>query len=901
MPNHSDKERGPRLLVLERADADFSTKQAKTVFLVFLAIVIAGALLFLCAYGRYNDRVLYEERLSQMGEVTTELFAGLDDVIDSKWRAVDTQVNYLCDESPQDEEALVSLMERQHRLANLGDEGTDLVVVDDKGRYYTQTGPKGSMQGMDHLLGNPERINYVTNTMTTNKTLMVFLERLEQPVRLSLGDGQDTELAYSGLLCNMEELEPYFSCEAYDGANNVVVVDEDGSKLFSSNDSLIRGHNAFNVLKQMQYLHGSSFDKAAAELEANGVAYSNAVLDGEEYYYALSRMDSADWTLVFLVPARYVATNTVELVNTTVKLVMGFAIALVAACAVVIYAVLRSKQRQVIEIEHKNAEDLKRVNAELDNKNEELEFAVRDAQMARSQAESSNHAKSDFLANMSHDIRTPMNAIVGITNLMEQGATSPERLADYIQKIKLASNHMLSLINDILDMSKIESDKVELQLVPVSLAEQINQVDNIIRAQANEHHHEFHIFVNDLRHEYLVADGVRLRQTILNLLSNAVKYTPDGGRIELNITELDSSDADRARLVFGVTDTGVGMDEGFLEHIFDPFSRAESSGTNKVQGTGLGMAITKNIVELMGGSIEVESALGKGSKFTVVLDLAIDKDASYDIGVERMLLVHGEQRLERNIRLRCEEAGIVLDVAKSVEDACAGTSARNADVILLAGYVDDPALEASVAALREAAGENGPLIFCIDCALRGQVVQRIVAAGADGFVSRPFFLAELEGVVRRAHGSTTAPASGASVLNGMRFLCAEDNQLNAEILSALLEMSGASCEICPDGVAIVERFAGVKPGEFDAILMDVQMPRMNGLEATRAIRMGANPLGAVIPIIAMTANAFSEDVRSSLEAGMTAHTSKPIDMSLLEKTMEKLIAPPLDPEAIADE
>lgn len=888
--------------MLKRADADFSAKQAKTVFMVFLAIVIAGALLFLNMYGRYNDRVLYEERLSQMGEVTTELFDGLDDIIDSKWHAVDTQVNYLRDESPQDVKALVSFMERQHRLANLGDEGTDIIMVDDKGRYYTQAGPKGSMQEMDHLLGNPERINYVTTTMTTNKTLMVFLERLEQPVRLSLGDGQDTKIVYAGLLCNMEELEPYFSCEAYDGANNVIVVDNDGSKLFSSNNSPIRGHNAFSVLKQMRYLHGSSFDKAAAELEANGVAYSNAVLDDEEYYYALSRMDSADWTLVFLVPARYVATNTVGLVNTTVKLVMGFAFALVTACAVAIYIVLRAKQRQVLEIEHKNAEGLKRVNAELDTKNEELEFAVRDAQVARSQAEASNHAKSDFLANMSHDIRTPMNAIVGITNLIEHGTTSPEQLADYIQKIKLSSNHMLSLINDILDMSKIESDKVELQLVPVSLAEQINQVDNIIRAQALGRHHEFHIFVNDLRHEYLVADGVRLRQTILNLLSNAVKYTPDGGQVELSITELNSGDADYARLLFEVTDTGIGMDEEFLKYIFDPFSRAESSGTNKVQGTGLGMAIAKNIVELMGGSIEVESTPGKGSKFTVVLDLAIDKDASYDIGVERMLLVCGEQRLERNVSMRCEEAGIVLDVAKSVEDACAGAAAHIADVILLAGCVDDPALEASIAALREAAGEDGPLVFCIDYALRGQVTQRVVAAGADGFVSRPFFLAELEGVVRRVYGSTATPTSDTSVLNGMRFLCAEDNQLNAEILSALLEMSGASCEVCPDGAAIVERFASVKPGEFDAILMDIQMPRMNGLEATRAIRMGANPLGAVIPIIAMTANAFSEDVRSSLEAGMTAHTSKPIDISLLEKTMEKLVAPPpLDPAAIADE
>lgn len=360
-----------------------------------------------------------------------------------------------------------------------------------------------------------------------------------------------------------------------------------------------------------------------------------------------------------------------------------------------------------------------------------------------------------------------MNAIVGLASLMENDLQNPGKLQGYIDKLKTASWHLLNLINEILDMSKIESGKATLNIQPFRMAEQIAQVDSVIRQQAVLRDQQFTVQVHDLLHENVEGDATRLRQVLLNILSNAVKYTGHGGSISLNVEEILRS-GHYARYKFTVTDNGIGMSEAFQKHIYESFSRAENSVTNKVQGTGLGMAITKNIVDMMGGVITLQSQLGKGTRFEVVLDFKI-----------------------------CEET------AQAAPAVC------------------------------------------------------------------------------------PAPAQDSPSLHGMRFLCAEDNEINAEILQSLLEMRGASCTICRDGAEVVEKFRTVAPGEYDAILMDVQMPGMDGYEATRMIRSGANPLGRTIPIIAMTANAFAEDVKKSLDAGMNAHLSKPVDLNALEQTLQR--------------
>lgn len=591
----------------------------------------------------------------------------------------------------------------------------------------------------------------MSNSLISDETRMVFLQRLEEPVTVENG-GQQTTLIYYGISQNMEELNPYFECSAYNGNNSVYVVDEAGLRLFSSNDDgLLKGFNIYHILEGMEYLHGSSFDLARKELEVENIAYSNAVINDTEVYYALYRMENAEWTLIFLVPSAYVATNTVALVNTTIRMVLIFAVLLVIFSAAAIFWLMRMQQRAALEVERRN-------NAQLERINEELAAAVEVAEKA-------TKAKSDFLANMSHDIRTPMNAIVGITNLMEHEADASDKLHTYIQKVQLSSRHLLSLINDILDMSKIESSEVALNQDSISLAEQVGQVDSIIRSQTAERGQTFVIRTHHVVHEYLIGDGVRLRQIFLNLLSNAVKYTPYGGAIRFELEELPCPQPEHATFHITVEDNGYGMEEAFVKHIFEPFTRGESSMTNKVQGTGLGMAITKNIVDLMGGTITVRSTVDRGSCFDVTLTFPIDDSVKNQVSVESLLLIAEEKELTGNLQAVLQEAGVSFFAASSEKQA-------------------------------------------------------------------------------------------------------------EEVLQAQR----------------VEAFEQVKPGDYDAVLLDIQMPRMNGLEASRAIRSGSNPLGQTIPIIAMTANAFTEDIRDCLNAGMDAHVSKPIDIAVLERTLRNLMA-----------
>ena len=519
--------------------------------------------------------------------------------------------------------------------------------------------------------------------------------------------------------------------------------------------------------------------------------------------------------------------------------------------------------------------------------NKKLQESHQELEEALLEAENANLAKTTFLSNMSHDIRTPMNAIVGITNLMEHEDGLSDKMQSYIQKVQFSSRHLLGLINDILDMSRIESNEVRLNVEHVSLAEQIGQIDTIIRTQANERRQTFRIDAHELVHEYLVCDGVRFRQVLLNLLSNAIKYTPDEGTITLDLSEVPCEVPNHARFICTVTDNGYGMTPEFIRHIFEPFTRAENSVTNKVQGTGLGMAITKNIVDMMGGEIHVDSEVGKGSCFKVTLILRIDAPKAYAVSGKRILLVSDDGQVIQNVQAAVSEIPAACYTVSSETEAREWLEGHTADVILISGCVHNEALKAAVKGLREAARKE-VLIMAVDYVCDEETENRIAGSGVDGIVSRPFFLSNLEQAVARTAGDTDFKQERGSVLRGMKFLCAEDNELNAEILKEILEMYDAQCTIYPDGEEIVQAFQNVKEGDYDVILMDIQMPKMNGLEATAAIRNGSNPLGKTMPIIAMTANAFSEDVQHCIGAGMDAHIAKPLDVGVLEKTLREL-------------
>ena len=844
------------------------TKQTIIGLLIAAALVIAGVFTFLNFYNSYIDDTLYAERLNQMREVTTQLFSGLEDVVRGQWRTVETQRRSLLREQPHTWDEMYAFMEDQAYQSDLESIQCNIIAVDKNGGYYTQNGRQGLLSERDYLNGNPERISYVTNSLISDESRMVFLQRLEEPVTIQDADGPIT-LTYYGISQNMEQLNPYFECAAYSGNSSVYVVDDNGLKLFSSSSSgdLLKGYNVFTTLRNMSYLHGTSFEDTSAALSEHGLAYSNALLGDKEIYYSLYKMDSSAWTLIFLVPSQFVATNTVDLVNMTIRLVLIFSVALIVISVALVFWMLKKQQKAALVIERRNNEKLERLNTQL---------------------QEASQAKSDFLANMSHDIRTPMNAIVGITKLMAHDKNDPAKIDSYIGKVQQSSQHLLSLINDVLDMSKIESGEVTLNMEPIGIADQIGQIESIVRPQIEERRQSFTIRTHNITHEHLTGDAVRLRQVFINLLSNAIKYTPNGGSIRLDLEELPCKTPDHATLRIAVTDSGYGMSPEFVEHIFEPFTRAENSTTNRVQGTGLGMAITKNIVDLAGGTISVQSEVDKGSCFTVELPLLIDDSVKTELPVRSVLLIADEQTLIDNAQAAFKEADATLLLAKSEAEVDALLRQAAVDIVLLGSRLNGDTLANNVQRLRKNAG-NALLFYCCDYEEREHLPAIAENGGVDGVLARPFFLSNLVHAIDRAHNEMPADVpESASILNGMRFLCAEDNALNAEILQAVLDMNGATCVIYPDGQQIVDAFASVQPGEFDAILMDVQMPVMNGLDATRAIRHSENPLGKTIPIIAMTANAFSEDVQNCLNAGMDAHVPKPLDIAALERTLKSV-------------
>ena len=739
-----------------------------------IGVVIVAVILTLFIVSRtYIQNLVYHERLNQMEEVTHQMFRSLEDVIDTHWSEVNVQCNYLYCTPLKTDTEFYRYLQKLSELSNYHERQIELIAVDSAGHYYTENGRMGLLREMNYLEDSPQRISYVSNSLTVDDSRMVFLEQLSTPITLQSGEKEIT-LRYFGISQSMTQLNDYFRCDAYENNNSVYVLDDNGFKLFNANDTeLLKGHNVYTVLSRMSYLHGSSFAVAKERLDRTGSCYSNAVLDGTEYFYALKQMENAQWTLAFLVPAKYVAVNTQKLVSIVMIIIIVIAMVFSVITVFVGWSLLRQKQQQELQAEKEANLRLEQYNIHLTQVNDELRQAQDIAAEALQSAERASKAKTDFLANMSHDIRTPMNAIIGITTLMKNELHQPEKLAEHLDKLENSGQLLLGIINDILDMSRIESGKTTLNVEKMNLPQQISQLDSIIRQQAGQRRQTFTVNTH-LQHENVLADPNRLNRVLMNILSNAVKYTPTGGHIRFEVDELPRNEH-YARYRFVVQDDGIGMSEAYQKTLFDPFTREERSGTNKVQGTGLGMAITKNIVDLMGGSINVESTTGKGTRFEVVLEFPVDAEA-------------------------------------------------------------DTVPEAQV--LPEEEEETSPL-------------------------------------------------------SGMKFLCAEDNAINAEILEMLLEANGASCTICSNGQEIVDAFASVKPGEYDMILMDVQMPVMDGLEATRRIRSGENPLGRIIPILAMTANAFLEDMQKSREAGMDEHLSKPVDIAALEQTVKRFrVIPP---------
>ena len=518
---------------------------------------------------------------------------------------------------------------------------------------------------------------------------------------------------------------------------------------------------------------------------------------------------------------------------------------------------------------------------------------------ALAQANRANEAKSAFLSNMSHDIRTPMNAIIGFTALLSKDAESPEKVREYTRKISASSQHLLSLINDVLDMSKIESGKTSLNIAPFSLPGLMEELYTILLPQARAKRQDLAFHVHGRPAEQLLGDKLHLNQILINLLSNAIKYTPDGGEISLLVEDLAPTAPQYAHLCFTVRDNGIGMSEKFLETVFDPFSREENSTASGIQGTGLGMAITKNLVELMGGTIQVQSRQGDGTAFTVELSFALPAQPYEENfwarkGISRILVADDDEQMCLDIRGIMDGAGVEVAYATdghSAVEAAARARERGAGfhVILIDWKMPGQKGVETARLLRAEVGRDVPILV-LTAYDWDDIEDEAFAAGVNAFMPKPFFVSTFRQVLDGldcAQSANPAPPP-VDALKGLFFLVAEDNELNAEILSEMLDMEGAGCELAVNGELAVERFLRADPDRYDMILMDVQMPVMGGYEATRRIRASGHPRAADIPIVAMTANAFAEDVRHALDAGMNGHLSKPIDMNAMRELLGRL-------------
>ncbi len=536
--------------------------------------------------------------------------------------------------------------------------------------------------------------------------------------------------------------------------------------------------------------------------------------------------------------------------------------------------------------------DMTRERQEQNRQRQALEDACQAARIA-------SDAKTNFLASMSHDIRTPMNAIIGMSVIAKANLHSPEKMQDCLGKINIASRHLLNIINEVLDMSKIESGKIDLTPEEVSLPDLIEDVMEVFRPLAAEKHQTLQINADRVRHEKVVTDGGRLQQVLVNLLSNAVKYTPSGGTVGLRVQEAPSFAKGKGQYSFLVTDSGIGMSGDFIPHLFEPFSRADEVRIRSIQGTGLGLAITQNIVRMMNGTIEVKSEPGEGSQFIVNVSFDLCEEEEIDDAMLAglpVLVVDDDQIICESASEILNELGMrsswVLSGREAVSRVVmAHKTADDFFAVILDWMMPDMDGLETLKLIRQKVGKDVPIII-VSAYDYSEIEDKFRLAGADAFITKPLFKSKMvhtfHKFCRQDRSNTQAAAERRHTsIEGKRLLLAEDNELNREIAVELLNMHGLLADTAENGRIAVEKFKASAPGEYDCILMDIQMPVMNGYQASQMIRELEREDARSIPILALTANAFASDVGKAHSAGMNDHISKPIDVKQLIETMER--------------
>ena len=743
------------------------TKRKKIIVpLVFLILILLSLIFVKLLLNRMNSYIA-ENGKSSMGAVVEQIQQTYDLQVNGYY----SQLHLLEDSLIQEEVRSIEL-DRNKKFFEAWQKESEstLIFLQENGKAITTDGTKLRVDMPSKLLldlRNGYNIGKLVSLDYNQKKKDGYLVAIPCQEYTIKGE---TYTAI-GTLYDHSKLDSMLSVKSYNGNVYLFMLDNDGNITYTNQkeDKFFRNYFLLKHLKGDQAITEEEADSLQKKLD--GREQGVELLGSDKPYYLGYCPIENNNTMLICIVEKSVVDNVLKDYQKTI----GFTTLLMAGFILLLFAGLfcsisrRSLAEQKAEYEKRNNEIQIQALREMQVANKKLKKAKDIATEALQTAENANKAKTDFLSNMSHDIRTPMNAIIGMTSLIRHDAGNKAKVIEYADKIDISSQHLLGIINDVLDMSKIEAGKTVFKYTDFSILDFITELNTIFHSQIDEKNQTLTIIKENIRHEWVNGDKVHLMQIFSNLVSNAVKYTQKGGKIQFLVEECETKSSVYAKYRFLVSDNGIGISADFKETIFDAFTRAESSVTNKIQGTGLGMAITKNLVEAMGGTIDVESELGQGSCFEVLIDLRIAEDR----------FVSSAEQAEK----------------------------------------DEPA---------------------------------------------------------------------GNVLKGMRFLCAEDNELNAEILMELLKIEGAECTICENGKRVLEAFEQSAPGDYDMILMDVQMPVMNGYEATKAIRRSSHKLAKTIPIIAMTANAFSEDIQHSLAAGMTAHVSKPVEMKVLEKTIRSI-------------
>ena len=743
------------------------TKRKKIIVPLFFLILILLSLIFVKLLLNRMNSYIAENGKSSMGAVVEQIQQTYDLQVNGYY----SQLHLLEDSLIQEEVRSIEL-DRNKKFFEAWQKESEstLIFLQENGKAITTDGTKLRVDMPSKLLldlRNGYNIGKLVSLDYNQKKKDGYLVAI--PCQEYTINGE-TYTAI-GTLYDHSKLDSMLSVKSYNGNAYLFMLDNDGNITYTNQkeDKFFRNYFLLKHLKGDQAITEEEADSLQKKLD--GREQGVELLGSDKPYYLGYCPIENNNTMLICIVEKSVVDNVLKDYQKTIVfetiLMAGFILLLFAG---LFYSISRrSLAEQKAEYEKRNNEIQTQAMKEMEESNKKLKKAKDITTEALQTAENANKAKTDFLSNMSHDIRTPMNAIIGMTSLIRHDAGNKAKVIEYADKIDISSQHLLGIINNVLDMSKIEAGKTVFKYTDFSILDFITELNTIFHSQIDEKNQTLTIIKENIRHEWVNGDQVHLMQIFSNLVSNAVKYTQEGGKIQFLVEECETKSSVYAKYRFLVSDNGMGMSADFKDTIFDAFTRAESSMTNKIQGTGLGMAITKNLVEAMGGTIDVESELGQGSCFEVLIDLRIAEDR----------FVSSAEQAEK----------------------------------------DEPA---------------------------------------------------------------------GNVLKGMRFLCAEDNELNAEILMELLKIEGAECTICENGKRVLEAFEQSAPGDYDMILMDVQMPVMNGYEATKAIRRSSHELAKTIPIIAMTANAFSEDIQHSLAAGMNAHVSKPIEMKVLEKTIRSI-------------